>query len=115
MTDPELLAEAGRRGIELYPDGTSLRYRGPRAAVAALKPKLAERKAELLAALTRSHAGAEVDPEADRIARLDQERCARDRVARRGYDFDPTAPSHARYAYRRAQELAREAEGAERD
>ena len=33
----------------------------------------------------------------DRIARLDAERCEADRQARRGYDFDPTAPSHAEY------------------
>jgi hypothetical protein len=42
-----------------------------------------ERRAEIVDAL-----------ETERIASLDAERHARDRLARRGYDYDRTAPSH---------------------
>ena len=38
--------------------------------------------------------------EIDRIARLDAKRRQADRDAQRGYDFDPTAPSHAEYVSR---------------
>jgi hypothetical protein len=48
VTLQELLAEAARRGIDLYPDGNSIHYRGPRDAVADLKPKLAAKRGELL-------------------------------------------------------------------
>jgi hypothetical protein len=46
-----LLAEAARRGIELYTDGYTIRYRGPKTALADLKPKLAAHKGELLVLL----------------------------------------------------------------
>ena len=36
MTPQGLLGEAARRGIELYPDGYTIRYRGPKAALAEL-------------------------------------------------------------------------------
>ena len=51
MTPQGLLAEAARRGIELYPDGHTIRYRGPKTALADLKPKLAAHKGELLTLL----------------------------------------------------------------
>jgi hypothetical protein len=38
--------------------------------------------------------------ETDRIARLDAARREADRKAKRGYDFDPTAPSHVEYVDR---------------
>ena len=49
MTPPALLAEAARLGIELYPDGHNIRYRGPKTALANIKPKLVAHKGELLA------------------------------------------------------------------
>ncbi len=51
MTPQALLAEAARRGIELYPDGHTIRYRGPKTALADLKPMLAAHKGELLTLL----------------------------------------------------------------
>ena len=38
--------------------------------------------------------------ETERIAALDRVRCEIDRAAHRGYDFDPTAPSHAEFMER---------------
>jgi hypothetical protein len=51
MTPQALLYEAAQLGIELYPDGDTIRYRGPKPALADLKPKLAAHKAELLTLL----------------------------------------------------------------
>ena len=51
MIPEGLLAEAARRGIELYTDGYTIRYRGPKTALADLKPKLAAHKGELLVLL----------------------------------------------------------------
>lgn len=51
MTPRGLFAKAARRGIELYLDGHTIRYRGPKTALADLKPKLAACKDELLTLL----------------------------------------------------------------
>jgi hypothetical protein len=51
VTPQALLAEAARRGIELYPDGHTIRYRSPKTALADLKPMLAAHKGELLTLL----------------------------------------------------------------
>jgi len=51
VTLQELLAEVARRGIDLYPDGNLIRYRGPKTAVADLKAKLAANRRELLVLL----------------------------------------------------------------
>jgi hypothetical protein len=69
VTLPELLAEAARRGIELYPDGNIIRYRGPKTAVADLKAKLAASKVELLVHLRAK----QEEDEIDRLARADTE------------------------------------------
>src|SRR5271167_2933053 len=54
-----------------------------------LRKAAAENKAELLRLLA--------GPDAARIAELDAERHARDRLAHRGYDYDSTAPGHAEF------------------
>jgi hypothetical protein len=51
MTPKTLLAESARRGIKLYVDGPAIRYRGPKSAIADLKPELAAKKSELLTLL----------------------------------------------------------------
>jgi len=47
-----LLAEAAADGVKLFADAGKLRVRGPAEAVERWRPKLVERKAELLAALS---------------------------------------------------------------
>ena len=56
MIPQELLDEAARRGIYLFLDGQTVRYRGPKAALAELMPKLAAHKGELLAQLRAAKA-----------------------------------------------------------
>lgn len=49
--------------------------------------------------LAKQHKADIVDAlKTERIAALDAERHARDRQARRGYDYDSTAPSHAEWS-----------------
>ena len=59
MTPQALLTEAARRGIELYLDGQTIRYRGPKTALADLKPMLAAHKGELLTLLCAEQERAE--------------------------------------------------------
>lgn len=61
MTPQALLAEATRRGIELYREGCAIRYRGPKTALVDLKPKLAACKGELLTLLPVGREAAEID------------------------------------------------------
>jgi hypothetical protein len=65
------------------------------------------------AGLTKSAAPPE-DPTA-RCARLDAERNEADRAAKRGYDVDVTAPSHAEYLERAAIPTASPAEALAHD
>lgn len=90
----EILAELQSRGIhfERRPHG-GVRLVPARLIDSDLLNRIHAHKAALLAALRAQQEQAE----SDRIARLDAERCEADRQARRGYDFDPTAPSHAEY------------------
>jgi hypothetical protein len=69
VTVLELLDEAARRGIELYPDGNFVRYRGPKTAVADLKAKLAANKVKLLVHLRAKQEEAKID----RLVRADAE------------------------------------------
>ncbi len=80
MTPQGLLAEAARRGIQLYADGYIIRYRGPKAALAELKTKLAAHKAELLTLL-----------------RTVQEQAETHRLARADGWRPPPAPCHPAY------------------
>ncbi|MGO9450967.1 MAG: hypothetical protein ACLQDV_07960 [Candidatus Binataceae bacterium] len=72
MTPQSLLAEAAQRGIELFADGQTIRYRGPKTAVADLRPKLAAHKGELLALLRAKHYRTTTDKA---LALLKQLRC----------------------------------------
>lgn len=64
--------------------------------IRAVPPDLAERarqhRAEIIKLLY-----CPPDPETVRIAGLDGHRNARDRLLRRGYDYDPSVPGHAEY------------------
>ena len=86
-----LIVELAARGIRLIPNPPKL------IAVPAAKltevdgDRIRQNKADLLALLAAKHEQAE----SDRLARLDAERHEADRRAKRGYDFDPSAPSHA--------------------
>jgi len=51
MIPQTLLAEATRYGIQLYADGQTISYRGPKSTVAELKPKFAAQKSKVLALL----------------------------------------------------------------
>src|SRR5271156_4483251 len=46
MIPQTLLAEATRYGIQLYADGQTISYRGPKSTVAELKPKFAAQRAK---------------------------------------------------------------------
>ena len=61
MTPQALLAEATRRGIELYREAGAIRYRGPKTALVDLKPKLAACRGELLTLLPVGREEAEID------------------------------------------------------
>jgi hypothetical protein len=90
MDAQSLIVELAARGIQLIPNPPKL--------IAVPADKLTDKdcevirrhKADLLALLAAKHEQAEID----RLARLDAERREADRQARRGYDFDPSSPSH---------------------
>lgn len=112
MCAQELISNLTARGITLTPNGDSLIVRprerltdADREAIRQSKPALLahlragmELRRERAIASDSRHPLIEADreqAEIDRIARLDAERCEADRQAKRGYDFDPSAPSHA--------------------
>jgi hypothetical protein len=106
-----LISNLAAQGITLTPNGDSLivRLRGrltdaDREAIRQSKPALLahlragmELRRERTIASDSRHPFIEADreqAEIDRIARLDAERREADRQANRGYDVDPSAPSH---------------------
>jgi hypothetical protein len=90
MDAQNLIVELAARGIRLISNPPKL------IAVPAAKlteadcERIRQNKANLLALLAAKHEQAEIA----RIARLDAERREADRQGQRGYDFDPSAPSH---------------------
>jgi hypothetical protein len=70
VTPEELLAEAVQRGIELYLDGQTIRYRGPKTALADLKPQLASYKHGLLPLLRTERDRAATDEALTLLQRL---------------------------------------------
>jgi hypothetical protein len=75
--------------ITLDPEGASIAARPKGATPPELAEAIRKRKAELLIYLRAEREKAEID----RIALLDAELDAGDRLAKRGYDNDSTAPS----------------------
>jgi hypothetical protein len=99
-TTDQLIAEVHRYGAALRIVDGRLKTIPPGRLPTHLKAELREAAAEIKARLQTATqplpcpgAGA-AQTEIDRIARLDAERCEADRQANRGYDFDPSAPSH---------------------
>ena len=94
MNSTEILAELGARNVRPLLVGDKLKLRGP---ADRITPELVERvracKTELLGLLAADRQR----PGIARIDLLNAERREADRQARRGYDFDATAPSHADY------------------
>jgi TubC N-terminal docking domain len=107
-----LISNLTARGITLTPNGDSVVVRprerltdADRAAIRHSKPALLahlragmELRRERATAPDSRHPLIEADREQaaiDHIAQLDAERREADRQANRGYDFDPSAPSHA--------------------
>ncbi len=68
------------------------------------KPKQNQGHSESVTLVTRvtrkNNDAGEIHTETDRITRVDAARREADRKAKRGYDFDPTAPSHTEYVDR---------------
>lgn len=83
----------GNGGVRLVP----ARVIDPR-----LRERIIAHKKEVIARLRAEQEQAETA----RIARLDAERREADRLAKRGYDFDENAPSHAEYLARTNDPLA---------
>jgi hypothetical protein len=100
MDAQALISNLAARGIALIPDGSSLIARPRERLTDADREAIRQRKAGLLT-LLREQA------EIDRIARLDAERREADRQANRGYDFDPSAPSHIEREEAEIDRLAR--------
>lgn len=96
----ELLIELQHRGIRIRADGDKVCLSPANAVMPELVEAIRTRKLDLLA-LLREQA------EIDRIARLDAERREADRQAKRGYDFDPSAPSHIEREEAEIDRLAR--------
>ena len=90
MNSEALLTDLRARGVRIEPRPNGNLYIAPKDR---LTPELVqhvrEHKAGLLDLLRAGH-----DEQTDRIARLNAERREADRRAKRGYDFDPDAPSH---------------------
>jgi hypothetical protein len=90
MNAQSILAEFSRHGVRLRAEGDKLIAKPLSAVTPELRAAVRQHKVALLALLAAKHEQAEID----RIARLDAERREADRQANRGYDFDPSAPSH---------------------
>jgi hypothetical protein len=90
MDAQSLIAELATRGIRLIPNPPKL--------IAVPAAKLTDKDCEVIrrhkAGLLALLVVRQEQAETDRIARLDAERREVDRQAKRGYDFDPSAPSH---------------------
>ena len=95
MNSAALLTDLRARGVRIEPRPNGNLYIAPKER---LTPELVqhvrEHKAQLLDLLRAGH---HVQAESDHIAHLDAERSEADRITRRGFDFDPTAPSHEDY------------------
>jgi hypothetical protein len=108
-----LIAEVHRYGAALHVVGGRLKAIPPDRLPAHLKAELRAAAAEIKARLqtaTQPLPCPEADAkqaETDRIARLDAERREADRQAKRGYDFDPSAPSHIEREEAEIDRLAR--------
>jgi hypothetical protein len=102
LTAHEIISELTRRGVALRTEGGRIIARPLSAVPPELREAVRQHKTAVLNLLCAGHEQAETD----RIARLDAERREADRQARRGYDFDPTAPSYAEYLSRAADPLA---------
>lgn len=124
MTAAEIISEANRRGVVFAVRDGQIIARPAGALPLEVKAAVKERKIELLALLSGAHSdprndsdvrpGVYVDHvEAQRLARLDRERHDADKTIARGYDLDPTAPSHLEYQER--QTRARLIEAAEEE
>ena len=93
LTAHEIISELTRRGVALRAEGDRIIARPLSAVPPELREAVRQHKTAVLNLLCVDHEQAEIA----RIARLDAERREADRQARRGYDFDATAPSHADY------------------
>lgn len=111
MTAAEIISEANRRGVVLAVRGGQIVARPAGALPLEVKAAVRDRKIELLVVLSGPHSdlrhdsdvrpGVYVDHlEAAHVARLDRERHDADKTIARGYDLDPTAPSHLKYQER---------------
>jgi hypothetical protein len=109
-----LLNDLAGRGILLVPKDDSLIARPKELLTDRDRAAIRQSKQLLLAQLRTIAAEVEIDrpassdgrpkenpaTEIERVARLDQERNERDRLAGRGYDYDCTAPGHNDYLRR---------------
>jgi hypothetical protein len=86
----EVLSEIQRRGVTLLVRDGKLIARPITAVPSDLAERARRHRAEIIRLL---HCRA--DPETVRIARLDADRNARDRLLKRGYDHDYSAPAQA--------------------
>jgi hypothetical protein len=90
----EIVAELRARGIHDEPRSNGgVRLAPAHLIDSGLRNRIIAHKNEVIARLRAD----QEQTEFERIARLDRERRERDRLAKRGYDFDPTAPGHAEY------------------
>jgi TubC N-terminal docking domain len=88
----EVLSEIQRRGVTLLVRDGKLIARP----ISAVPPDLAERARQHRAEIIRL-LHCPPDPETVRSAGLEADRNARDRLPKRGYDNDPSAPGHSEY------------------
>jgi hypothetical protein len=94
MEASELFHSLTARGIRLVAEGSGLVVIPASKLTDDDREAIRAHKAEILAALQPPTPS---ESEVERACRLDREQYERDRIARRGYDFDPTAPSHPEY------------------
>lgn len=93
MNAEALIVDFRRRGIRLIPNPPKLSVEPASKLTDEDRKAIRQHKAAILARLAAQHEQAEIV----QVARLDAERREADRQAGRGYDFDPSAPSHAEY------------------
>jgi hypothetical protein len=125
VTACEIISELDRRGVALTVRDGRLIAKPVSAVPPEIKTIVHSLREELIGILTHptdpeemaggsapeAELSTEHSDEAARIVRLDAERREADRIARRGYDFDSSAPSHAEFLRREAQRRALEQQG----
>jgi hypothetical protein len=106
VTAAEIIAEANRRGVVLAVRDGQIVARPAGALPPEFKAAASEKKIELISMLSSDVQGRGVsnleraDLETERYVQRDIERYETDKAVGRGYDVDPTAPSHYEWAAR---------------